>query len=494
MSIVFLVVVAVSLPTLGRYGYFSDELYLIASGRHLSWGYVDQQPLVPALAWLADTLFPGSLFALRLVSPLALAAGAVVTAQITRELGGAAAAQIVSAVAYFAAFVSTGQLLDTGTLDMVSWTVVTWLVVRWVRLRGRGPYGPAGDDRPLLWAGVVTAVALQVKLLIPMLWAFLLVSALAVGPRDLPRSRMLWLGGAVAVVSAVPGLAWQAAHGWPALAFAEVVAQEEALFGRRGVGFVVWVLLLGGVVAGTLLLCYGLWRLLAAKDLRAYRFLGLAALGVILFVGLTGGRFYHVVGVFPIAWAAGAVRLEALAARRRWWWWVSWPLLAASAALGVMGLPLTPASDVRQPTEEQMSDLAVATTISQFGWPELADSVARAHRALPEPVRRDTVLLAETYWQAGALEVYRAGRGLPAVYSGSRGYWYFGAPPESATAALYVGDDPGPLRGRFGQVRKVGAVEGRVGLEIGTPIWLCEGRTEPWSSLWPRLRRLEVAE
>lgn len=66
-------VVAVELAFAARYGYHRDELYFLAAGRHLAWGYPDQGPLTPAIARLMSAIGGGSLLALRL--PSALAAG-----------------------------------------------------------------------------------------------------------------------------------------------------------------------------------------------------------------------------------------------------------------------------------------------------------------------------------------------------------------------------------------------------------------------------------
>src|SRR4051812_19191569 len=57
----------------GKYGYFVDEFYYLACGRHLAWGYVDQPPLIAAIAWAGNLLFGESLYAIRFLPALAAA-------------------------------------------------------------------------------------------------------------------------------------------------------------------------------------------------------------------------------------------------------------------------------------------------------------------------------------------------------------------------------------------------------------------------------------
>ena len=63
-------------------GFFIDELYFLACGEHLAWGYVDFPPLTAAQAWIARSLFGGSMFAIHLLPALAGAGLVLLTGQV----------------------------------------------------------------------------------------------------------------------------------------------------------------------------------------------------------------------------------------------------------------------------------------------------------------------------------------------------------------------------------------------------------------------------
>lgn len=463
---------AALLATSGRYGYFADELYFVAAGHELSWGYADQTPLVPLIALVMDTLFPGSLVALRLPAMLVISSGVALTALVARELGGDRRAQTLAGGAWAVSgnFVGMGHMLATASFDPVLWTVVLWLLVRWVRLRELGH----NRDHLLLWAGVATAVAMQVKFLIPTLWLVLIPVVLVTGPREMVRRVPLWAGGAITIATTVPSLWWQAEHGWPQLEMREVVAAEN----WWGPLYLPVAALCAGV-AGTALGGFGLWRLLRAAELHAFRFLGWSFIGVTAVFVFSNGRPYYVAGFFGLLFAVGAVELqrrrEAGARSRR-----CWPVYAVSVLVAAGWLPVLPISAV-QPAD--------VISTGSIGWPQITSTIARHYDRLPS----DTAVLTHDYWTASALRHYGGNAGLPEVHSPGRGFWYFGKPDDEVRRAIYLGADRAYLARFFNSVRPLGTIDTQLPAETqfeGEVVWLVEGPKEPWSQLWPKLRHM----
>jgi len=464
----------------GGYGPHRDELYFLAAGDHLAWGYPDQGPLTPLIAALCSTLAPGSLVVLRLPSALAIGATTVVAGQIARALGGSRRAELIAAasVAVGAVFLISGHLLSTTTFDLLAWALVSLLVVRAVR---------RGEDRPWLLAGAVLGVALLNKPLPAFLAVGLLAGVVVAGPRELLRSRWVWGGAALALAIWSPWLIWQAAEGWPQLEVAEHIAAGGSTSSEPRWAFLPFQLLLVSPLLAPVWIV-GLWRLLRDPELRDVRFLAWTWIALAAVFLLSAGKPYYLAGMFPALLAAGAPSVDRWLerGRRRSRRIVAAVALAVSAAVSVvLALPILPA-------EKLDPVLAVNEDIGgTIGWPELARTVAEVHATAADPER--TAVLTRNYGEAGAIDRYGPELGLPPAHSGHNGYWEWGPPAEDSRGVVAVGFQRAELEQAFDDCRLQARIRNEEGVEneeLGKPVWLCGPPRKPWSRLWPRFRLL----
>ncbi|MBC3190861.1 glycosyltransferase family 39 protein [Pseudonocardia sp. C8] len=458
---------------IGR-GYWFDEALMLAIGRHhLDWGSADQPPLAPAIAWLADTLAPGSIAVLRVVPSLATAGAVLVAALIARELGGDRRAQTVTALAQATGIwvTATGHWLTPYTLEPLGWLLIVWLLVRWIRLR---------DDRWLLAVGPVLGLAAQTKFQVILFAAVLVLAVLVAGPRALLRRPAFWVSALVGALIAAPTLVWQALHGWPQLAMGAVVASEaEALSGGRP-GIALGLLWMSGL-AGMVLLVAGLVFAGTDRRLRGYAFLALTFVALWVFFVVTAGRPYYLDGLHGALAAIGAVGFQHRreAAHRRLSWAV-WPGAVLSVAAAAATLP-------------------VAAMLSAPGVQDgTIAAVQRAWTALPPDQRERTVVVTGSYIWAAFLDTAPRGTALPPVHSGNRSYGYFDPPADDHDVVIFVGEDPGVLAPAVTGLRPAGTSGSGdtllpPGSEAGVPVWTGGTVQRPWSQAWPGLRTLGVS-
>ncbi|WP_312872539.1 ArnT family glycosyltransferase [Kibdelosporangium persicum] len=461
----------------GRYGFHRDELYFVAAGKHLDWGYADQPPITPALAWLSTTLFGETPFGLRVVATLAAAATAITIAYVARELGGDRTVQWVSAaVAALGPFsLAVSHMLSTSTTDMLIWALLGLFVLRLLRT-GDGRWWPA--------IGAVIGAGMANKWLILLLVFGLAAGVLVFGPRGVLRTWWLAAGAAVTLVLVAPIMVWQVANDFPMLTVASGISEDDGAENRISfvplqlvyltpVGAVVWIA--------------GLVRLWRDPGLRWARALAVSYPVVCVVLLAVGGKPYYSVplllllvpaGVRPVlTWLTTGLRRAALGV-----------LAAVGVVMAVVtGLPVLPPPLLNGPV------LAINREPGeQVGWPELTANVAQVWRQIPDGARAGSVILTSNYGQAGAIEHYGPRHELPKPYSGHMSYWDWGPPSDSMTGAvLVVGGQPAQSPHLAG-CRVVAENDNGAGVdneEQGTRITLCDRTTAPWSQIWPSLRR-----
>ncbi len=427
------VLVAVS----GRYGYHRDELYFLACGRHLAFGYPDQPPLVPLLS----RVLGNSLVLLRL--PSALSAGAVVllAGLMAQRLGAGRAGQWVAAVstALCGFVLGTGHLFSTSTFDLLGWALITWLALRewWVL------------------AGLVGGVTFEANPLV----GFLLLS-LAICR---PRSRGPWIAGGLALLLGLPYIIWQARHGWPQLDVAHDIARGGSGSSvPRALLLPLLVLQIGPWLAPVWVL--GLRRLLREPTLRYF---GLAFPLLTVTFLVAGGKPYYLAGFLPLLLAAGAQPLVDVVPR-----WLVTVGLVMSLPVLVFTLPVIPES-------RAAVVLAVYSDAGEtIGWPSFAAQVEQ---------QRPALVITENYGQAGALQRFTD---LP-VYSGHNGYGLWGPPPGDGPALL-IGLNQQLVASLCKGSQAVGRIHSPHRLdndENGTTLAACSPRA-PWGQLWPSIRHI----
>src|SRR5436309_13742231 len=124
----------------GRYGYWIDELYFLACGDHLAWGYVDMPPLTAAVAKASRLLLGDSLLAIRLLPAVSGALLVFLAGRVARELGGGRFAQLAAAVAVLVApvYLALQGVLTMNAFQPRFWMTSVWVDIRMVRLEGAG--------------------------------------------------------------------------------------------------------------------------------------------------------------------------------------------------------------------------------------------------------------------------------------------------------------------------------------------------------------------
>lgn len=478
--------------------YHRDELLYFSLGRHPAFGYATVPPVTGWVAWLIQTVFGNSLFAVRIFPALLSGVIVFLVSSLARELGGSIYARILAAAGILVSIIGlrTFLMFQPVHIDLVMWTLVFYLVVKYINTH---------SDKFLLYLGVAIGFAMLNKYLIGILvFSFLIVLPFT-KYRSLFTRKYFWFGMLAGLLVFLPNLLWQIINGLPVIHHMTELKQTQLVNVNQG-AFLVEQLVMPG--AASILTVAGLVFLLLGRKAGSYRFLAFVAIAVIVSLMLLHGKSYYTQGIFPFLMSAGAVAWELILKKL-------WARIVLICFLIISTLPVLPIGIPVYKTNGLIKYFRVLTDsygmgfvcrfedksihslpqdyADMLGWEELASVTDKVWKIIPD--KKAAFIYCENYGQAGAITVIGKKYGLPEAVSFNESFRYW-APKKfdpDITSVIYINDVPGEdVRQVFRNVVKVGAITNPDAREYGTSVYLCSDPAGSFNRFWElRLEEME---
>ncbi len=497
---------ALHMATATRYGYFRDALYYLACADHLAFGYVDQPPLFPFIAWIARHTLGTSLPSLIFWPALAGAARIILIAAFARELGAKRFG--IALAAALAATPAVWWVIDhqfaMNTFEPLFWIGCAYVILRMIHTQ---------NTKLWLAFGAVAGLGLENKYSIAIFAFALLLGLLLTHQRKLLFTPWLFAGGAVALLIFLPNLIWNIQHHWPFLELMRNIRATGKDIAYPPLAYLGQQIVLMNPFSlpfwfGGLLFYF------FSRNAKPYRAFGWAFLVTLSFFLISHGKDYYSAPAYPILLAASAVALENLlsrpveqqtnASRPKWRailklvcfaWLIVGVAMVLPLVLPVLPLdaflryqshsPLSP-----KPTERSFVGAVLPQYYAdELPWEQQVAAVARVYRSLSPEDQAKAAIFCDNYGQAGAIDFFGPRYGLPKALSGHQNYFLWGPRNYTGEIVILVGQPEADARKEFASVEVAVTLNIPYAYSYETrPILLCRGLKWNLQTIWPRVK------
>lgn len=474
--------VVAHLVCIHQYGYFRDELYYLACGEHLDWGYVDQPPLIGLIAWLIRHTLGTSLFAIRILPALANGVLVVMTGAIAQRFGASRFAQALAALCTMIAplYLALGHFLSMNIFEPLIWMgcVLAYLSRRWMLF------------------GVIAGIGLENKHAILFFGLAFVIGLLFSEDRRELLKPWIWIGGVIALAIFLPNLIWEIRHHFPTLELLNNIAHSHKNAPVTPLSFFTGQIVLMHPLNLPIWIAGLVWLLMQPR----FRALGVTFIALFIEFVVMKGKVYYIGPIYPMLFAAGAIVVDRALAPR-WRPAVAGALVTGGVLIAPMALPILPVETfiryqqrlhLEPPRTESMRLAALPQQYADmFGWPEMVAVVARAYNNLSPADRAKCAIFGQNYGQAGAVDLFGPQYGLPKAISAHQNYYYWGPRNYTGEVMLVMNDRREVLEKIFEHVEQVGVVHHPYAIpyENDKPLHLCRGLKMPMRELWPKIKK-----
>ena len=424
------------------YNYFRDELYYLACGEHLAWGYPDHAPMVALMAKTSRVLFGESLFSLRFFPAVAGALKVFITALLVKEFGGGRFATFLACLCVFCApvYLAIDNLMAMNAVEPVFWMLCVYFGCLAIKRE---------NPRYWLWFGLFAGLGLMNKHSMLLFGFSFVVGLLLTKERKAFLSIYFWLGGAIAFLIFLPNIIWQFQNNFATLEVLQNVQKIGKNVAMSPFGFF-GTQILALLPVSLPVWIAGIWYFFGNKEGKRFRLLGICYLSLFALMIYFGAKDYYLVPIYPMLLAGGAVWWEDLLEKIRALRFVKYalPILIFLLFLVLLPvvLPVLPVETLisyqtaigfRPPKQEVLHDSPLQQFYSdQFGWQEMVETVAEVYNKFSPEEREKIGIYASNYGEAGAIDFFGREYGLPKAISRHQSYFLWG--PRGYTGEVLI--------------------------------------------------------
>jgi len=404
-----------------------DEFLYLAEAHHMAWGYMEIPPLLSVFAWISNELGDG-IFWIKLWPALFGALTYFIIGKIILSLGGRSFALFLAFLAFiFGLFLRMHFLFQPNFLEVFFWTMIAYSLIRFIQTE---------KNKWLYVFGISAGLGMVSKYSVAFFILSILLGLLISRNRKIYLNKHLYFGGFIALFIFLPTFLWEFNHHFPVVVHMKEL-QETQLQYVNPVDFLKDQLLMN--LPCVFVWIAGLYFAIFCQD-GQYRVFAWAYLFVILLLLYFHGKNYYSAGVYPVLFAFGAFQLERFATTRSKAWKFAFIFIPLAMGIPIipLGLPVAkPAAlaayykkihvenigflkweDLKNhPLPQDYADM--------LGWKEMTQKTAAAYSTLSPEEKKNTIIFADNYGEAGAINYYGTKCHLPETYSDNASFLYW---------------------------------------------------------------------
>ncbi len=450
-----------------NYGFHRDELLHLSVSEHLDWGFMEFPPFIGLIGKCSQLFFDYSLLGTRLFPTLAGVGILMLCGLMAKEMKGNNFAIFLAGISVlaFLPFYRNHTLFQPVAFDQFFWTLGFYFLIRFLNTE---------NNKFLLLTGLTFGVGLTNKYTI-IIWAFgVFMGMIFYQKGKVFKNKWWYLSGVLALLIIFPNIFWQVQNNFPLLRHLRELNESQLSqlnvfeFGLEQLNYPVTLLV---SIVGTT------WLFNKPK----FRPLGIAAIIIFFTMWMLQSKAYYVFALYPVLFAAGSIKIAN-------WLQPKNSLLKYGVVLILM-LPTvfyiphaTPILSIE--AYEQFADLKekngrielTGDYADMFGWEEQVQLVDSIYQSFSSLEKKNTVIWAENYGEAGALKILGRKYGLPNPICRHGSFWKWGYGNDAATTWISLGNEAGAVNYIFEETKLIKMIKHKyaIGEENEIPVYICK--------------------